>query len=168
MVKDTEKRNIRGSRWPHYFEHTSSHLLDWEMHLRGTTVEWQDAHSFKVPLHKFLVEYKRKNKREKNLREICQKIQLYKRDQRECHPQWDNPCHALPQAILPHGDAGQLHTCVVSDPERQTAQVQRHSPNYVVFALYKYQGHKNDKIKAEEHKERGKHNFLIDMCDPRP
>lgn len=44
----------------------------------------------------------------------------------------DNPCHVLPQATLPHGDAGQLHICVVSDPERQTAQIQRHSPNYVV------------------------------------
>lgn len=44
----------------------------------------------------------------------------------------DNPCHVLPQATLPHGDAGQLHICVVSDPERQTAQIRRHSPNYVI------------------------------------
>lgn len=90
---------------------------------------------------KFLMKYKRAKI---ILREIWQKPAL-KGNQRECYPQGDNSCHVLPEAMPSHGDTAQLHTCVMPDPERQTAQIQRHSANYVVLLFTSIKAIKNNK-----------------------
>lgn len=105
------------------------------------------SHSFKVLVHKCLVKYKRKHKSgKKKVREIWQKPAL-KGDQREYHPQWDNPCHVLPKAMPSREDAAWLYTCVMANPEREAAQIQRHSTNYVVLLFTNIKAIYNNKIK---------------------